>query len=749
MNGLSYFKKRNSIFIRTFASYLILITVPFLLFGIAAYYWAYNSLREQTQFTYSSALHDIQKEVDLHFERMDSFALQFSYTPWVSKLMNMEGSTLGYDRVDIAEMLNILQELKLYKTTYEFVQDIAVYLNEKDTVLSTKGKDNLERFFSDLVHFDHVGWEEWKQTLSVRNDRRLMIHQEIDADNKQHAKLTYIQSLPPGDSNFLATLVLFIDEQALLDVFAKSTLLKNSLLLITDSSDQLIAQTNEAAFESTKTSDYSTISKSLKWESAQGESYALYHVQSPKTNWMYTVAIPAQTFSNELLYIQVVAAALTLFYMVLGLFLSYLLTMRNYRPIARIMSTVRSKLFNEDTDKNEFNVLEHAILDMITNANRNTSEIELYRPLARNTCLNHLLKPDAAQKPVLRETMAFLGLEFERNYVMCMVILIDEDRVLDESQHRQLQAIFMPLDAAAYWVELEPRRKAVVLNMNETGERAEAVSRVAEFLTQCSWTYKSVGIGRMYEHCDQLSHSYEDASAAVDYRFVRGEGTMIYVDEIEDRGDWRGYFPEEESLIIAIKSGAIHEAIRIARETVNHHIAAYCLTAGMARFLCYSVAAASYKALEQMEAGIPTRFNLKVLWTMDDLTDMFGFIEELYREAAATIAGLKESGNNTLILQVLDYINDNYQDPSLSLSQVSDQFHITASYLSRFFKDQTGTNFIDYVHKKRIDASQRLLLCDTTILQVAQKIGFENDVTFRRLFKKYMGITPSKFKERA
>jgi len=106
----------------------------------------------------------------------------------------------------------------------------------------------------------------------------------------------------------------------------------------------------------------------------------------------------------------------------------------------------------------------------------------------------------------------------------------------------------------------------------------------------------------------------------------------------------------------------------------------------------------------------------------------------------------KESGNSKLLNEIISYINDNYIDSSLSLTSLADKIDISPTYLSRFIKNQIGHNFSDYLNKKRIEASKPLLIKNDTIIQVALQVGFDNDLTFRRAFKKYEGITPGQYK---
>ena len=99
------------------------------------------------------------------------------------------------------------------------------------------------------------------------------------------------------------------------------------------------------------------------------------------------------------------------------------------------------------------------------------------------------------------------------------------------------------------------------------------------------------------------------------------------------------------------------------------------------------------------------------------------------------------------IHDVSQYIESNYFDINLNLNNIADHFHITPSYLSRKFRDEYGISMIDYLYKIRISHSLKLIK-DTSlkIADIAQMVGFQDSNAFIRIFKKYQGCTPGKYK---
>ncbi len=66
---------------------------------------------------------------------------------------------------------------------------------------------------------------------------------------------------------------------------------------------------------------------------------------------------------------------------------------------------------------------------------------------------------------------------------------------------------------------------------------------------------------------------------------------------------------------------------------------------------------------------------------------------------------------------------------------------------SRFFKQKTGSRFIDSLTDIRIGHACRMLI-DTThsITEIAYDCGFNNISNFNRIFRKKKGYTPKQFR---
>ncbi len=103
---------------------------------------------------------------------------------------------------------------------------------------------------------------------------------------------------------------------------------------------------------------------------------------------------------------------------------------------------------------------------------------------------------------------------------------------------------------------------------------------------------------------------------------------------------------------------------------------------------------------------------------------------------------------NKTVAEALAYAEKEMFNPELSLKTVAANIYSNESYLSRIFKKEMGLSLIEYITKKRIEESIRLLNnTDLKVYEIAESIGFRDSHYFSICFKKHTGVTVKEFKK--
>lgn len=106
----------------------------------------------------------------------------------------------------------------------------------------------------------------------------------------------------------------------------------------------------------------------------------------------------------------------------------------------------------------------------------------------------------------------------------------------------------------------------------------------------------------------------------------------------------------------------------------------------------------------------------------------------------------KMDSNKNAIYTAIEFINKNF-NKNINLESTAKQVHLSPQYFSRYFKYNTGINFIDYLSKIRLKESKRLLIdTDKSISSIALCVGYIDPAYFSKVFTKYEGLSPNKYR---
>lgn len=95
---------------------------------------------------------------------------------------------------------------------------------------------------------------------------------------------------------------------------------------------------------------------------------------------------------------------------------------------------------------------------------------------------------------------------------------------------------------------------------------------------------------------------------------------------------------------------------------------------------------------------------------------------------------------------ILEYIDNNFADPELSVSKLADLFGFSGKYLSSLFVKNMDMKFTDYLVKIRIEQAVKMLQQEKIpVAALAIKCGYTDPFYFSKVFKSVMGVPPSKY----
>lgn len=221
------------------------------------------------------------------------------------------------------------------------------------------------------------------------------------------------------------------------------------------------------------------------------------------------------------------------------------------------------------------------------------------------------------------------------------------------------------------------------------------------------------------------------------------------VDEAITKEEALEFSPDFERKLTNAIENANFDAFRENMETLlrgnrNQSILSFSFAANRVLFLLGSLA---------RKYDIETKDIQKTIWNCQqsiwELNSQRKVLEHLLQLAQLIIekVRLARFSNGKLIVDSVRHYLDQHYASEISLTLLSELFHINSAHLSETFKNYVGQNFSDYLVKLRMDKARQFLRDrQLKIIDVANLVGFSNSGYFSTVFKKHVGQTPVEFR---
>ena len=107
----------------------------------------------------------------------------------------------------------------------------------------------------------------------------------------------------------------------------------------------------------------------------------------------------------------------------------------------------------------------------------------------------------------------------------------------------------------------------------------------------------------------------------------------------------------------------------------------------------------------------------------------------------------KTSLNEQYYDTMLEFIQQNYNNPDISLVGLAEYMNMSLAYVSKLFKKLTSYNFKEYLTKIRIEKGTELLINnpDMPIKEISILVGYNNPEPFTKAFIQIHNVSPSDY----
>ena len=709
-----------------------------------------STLNRNNEEKYYSVLSQSQQIINQYLEGISNIPAQILSNTESASFLNSNILNKNGDSYQPSTQLNIISHLNSYTSSNPFLDDIYLYSHVNDCFLSTTTSFSASSY-GDFFKIGDMDYHTLKATvLSYISYNRLYYQTDFISKGVLKNCFYFITTVPVQEAEKITGTILISIDSIKLFKAIENDLPANSYFYFYDSSQNIIAQSVDAPSISIGKSKRTT-------DVIDNIEYTIY--QTTDSNYYnYALAIPTHVIAADIKLVRFIIIFALLVSCLISGFLALYFTKHNTRPIERILNTLWPYSKATKDTNNEYNIISDSVDNLISTNKHSTKLLEDNMPILRSNFLHSILFGELLDKDEIIQNMNQLNLSFDfKYYIICIISIVatPSSSVSYVSKVAPLKTFlskkiseeyvclhtYINEDQTVFLLGLLEGEKSV-LELEDLLNRLAAESN-GEFNVKLKFSISEPFISffdTFYNYCDAKNIMEHGIQTAYDSAIWCTKGLSTNI----------GYYypPDVEKRVI---HSFQHKNIDIVFETLDtvlkENNEKRVLSAMTIRYLYSNIKCTVFKILynlslppetiEDIEKSFPDSFDLS-------LPDFFSLVKTLLTKIHSFI---NDSSSENTADVLMKYIDTHYSDPALSRQTFSSHFHISEAYTSRFFKEYTGYQFTEYITKVRMEAACKLLTdTNLTIDKIAQAVGYNSDVSFRRVFKSFTGMTPKEYK---
>lgn len=400
--------------------------------------------------------------------------------------------------------------------------------------------------------------------------------------------------------------------------------------------------------------------------------------------------------------------------------------------------------------------------------NKNT-EFQKNKYIIKEDIYRKMISGSMAPGDFVKE-LAPLGINIDSGYNIVLCCGIDDhsyapamskigDRYLFKASFINILEESMLNFADCDIAEVKNGEYIILLRCSDTSDVRYNRDSISGYLKKINNSFKkylntsnSFGVNLAPVEYTRIRETYFKARTAMKYKFYFGRESILFCDDIRefDGGDLSFNYANEKKLLERLEDldemgvgaiingyfGGIAESRTVDPERVRK--VALDIFHSLMRF------AKKYDAQGNFISSNFSVTPIDVLMASETISDITDCFKEFADKLFEFIYNQQFEAKKPEIIKLKKYIADNISE-NITLDKASKISNISKCYLSSIFKKETGEGFVDYVNKTKMERAKALMQENgMKSYEAAEKVGINDESYFSKLFKKYMGVSPSK-----
>jgi two-component system, response regulator YesN len=691
-----------------------------------------NRIAEQENYIESCA-----KYIDESFQNISNIMTNIETSNVVAK-MRLPDFNQQQDYVN--NLLSIKSLLVMFTATSEEICDIILKPENSDSILSCDGTTNYMVYYNNR-YTDY--YDQWTDLFSSIYLRATLV------------KLNGLQKtgFPPAsvcivktnmyDGHKIGTTVAFLNQSYLESIFRDKAFAKDRLIFVYDKNKTLLTS-NSVETPEVLLQDFGVnTSRYIK-----GKGIISTHV-SKFNDMSYVIYTPDSVILGN---IQAISLLSTLVFVIVALALiicTYIMSQRLYQPFKSILEILHeSKTDDVPENGNEIECITGRILDIVSvnqslrsNLDNRTNllmEAILFRLMVGNHGVDqYLTELNLFSEGIFAAFVIRIDLKSDSEELFFVKYFNSFQQLIRNTLHKWLLAL----------IETDNDEYVVVIYSKTSDIYPEIVAAMSglneELADEIPDSRFYIGCGECVGHVKQLRQSYQQAVDAILQHSVDDELAICRYDDLRPETtiflpiDWESEFYN------ALQTKNFTFLEKYMSEILNRNYRNH-LSIKNYITLCVTIHNYLKRYLQKVS---PQKFSMFI--EMDNFSSNCSLnrLQDILNSNLSLFYDSKSIADKLGVMEkIVNYVESRFTT-DINLSTAAHALGYTPNYLSRYFKQEKGINFTDFLNWRRVEFSKHLLSSTKeAIKQIALHAGFNSSTMYIRTFERYVGITPGEYR---
>ncbi|WP_422657720.1 helix-turn-helix domain-containing protein [Paenibacillus sp. EC2-1] len=756
-----YFEKIQ-IFRKFLLSYLLILVIP-LISNLIVYQISVYRITDQATKYSQSLMTETSRMIDKRNEEVENFVYQMSKNQDINQLMYRKPSDpeITYD------IYKVLNSIRPYWYTNHFFEDFYIYFNNIDILVTPDSSFLRPKDFYKMNSYEGLSYEEWNKKFNKPYlSRQYFPASRVAQGNNDESIITYVQSIPfLSKQSPKANVVVLIDEQEISSLLHQVSSQYDGFTMVYDDTGNIIFNDNldkELVYFDESTNKY-------KFKN-NNEKYMLLESKSNNTHWTYVAAISKEKLSEDVQYIRTINMVIAMFTLFVGLSIAFLFSYKNSIPLNRLLGIMHFPQTGKV--KNPYDFVHSSVEDILAKNDELKEQIQSQLPILKDTIIRKLIAGEISSSKEASALIEQADLSIHGPFgnvgiVQIIHMLSEMDKeMLDEMNVAQLLIQNELMDVfngeilcCNYGVD----QVLFIMSYSNKPSQVEqtkvdiAIGLLIQRMVEKYSLKVNVGLGQYFDQILHIHQAYEEAKLSLPFvpSIDQPMSYYKYVNTFQE-GQMECYYPIELELrlINAVTNGEVDEVKELFDKILEENIKLRVLNKQRGSQLLASLNHTIMRMFSKniqinqvLVDDILTRIKEMNIKNQDIYQELDRF-KHIFIDLTMKIHEKKVAGGQQVILKMKEAVKQNFNDPNLSIINITESAGISEKMATSLFKEHVGMNLSDYLEEVRLNyAKSKLIQTDESIEDIATMSGYNSGHSFRRAFKRKTGTSPSDFKK--